>query len=110
MNRQTYLDAMGISRWRSRDAAPQPVVLCDDPTSLAGEPLVNEVLHLLGITAEQCRFANRVAAHEQVIWDLRLMNRPHKPGILYSAPLPQLRSGSEAKRALWQQVWQRETQ
>lgn len=24
MNRQTYLDAMGISRWRSRDAAPSP--------------------------------------------------------------------------------------
>lgn len=110
IKKECYLDAMGISRWRSRNASSRQVVLCDDIAITARHPLVHSVLALLGYQVDSCHFQNKAMMNDQVVWDLRKMNRPHRPGILYSLPITQLMQGSEAKRQLWQQIWQRDNQ
>ncbi|MGI2258730.1 DNA polymerase III subunit psi [Shewanella sp. GXUN23E] len=104
MKQQDYLDAMGISRWRVRSGEPRCLLLCDDPRLVTGHPLVAAVLRVMGLDIDKCHVADQLQAGDRVIWDMRLMNRPHKPGILYSSPLPKLLVGSEGKRALWQQI------
>ncbi|MCF1427017.1 MAG: DNA polymerase III subunit psi [Shewanella sp.] len=104
MKQQDYLDAMGISRWRRLSGEPRSLLLCDNPRVVDGHPLVAAVLRVMDLDIDKCHVADRLQAGDEVIWDMRLMNRPHKPGILYSSPLNKLLEGSESKRALWQQI------
>ncbi len=106
MKQQDYLDAMGVSRWRPRTGEPRNLLLCDDPRQLDGHPLIAAVLKVIDIDPEHIHIVDQVQTGDRVIWDMRLMNRPHKPGTIYSSPLNKLLTGSEGKRALWQQIWQ----
>lgn len=101
-----YLDAMGITTWVKRDTRTHHVVLTDDILAPLKSELVAEVLSLVGYQVADCRFVKKALSTDNIIWDMRLVNRPHKPGILYSLPLAKLQQDHTAKSALWQQLQQ----
>ena len=105
MKKQAYLDAMGITIWNHRDTKDNHVVLTDDPASLPKSKLAMNVLSLMGYHISECRFVKSALSTDKVLWDLRLMNRPHKLGVLYSSPLNKLQNSPKDKSALWQQLW-----
>lgn len=106
INKNTYLDAMGISRWSLKSNKEQLVVLTDDIDLTKKSRLVAEVLMLMGYSAKSCVFASKTSSLNRVVWDMRLVNRPHKQGILYSSPLMKLQTDPKGKAELWQQLWQ----
>lgn len=106
MKKQVYLDAMGISLWSSKDSRERIVVLTDDVKMTTNSELVKQVLSLLKISYEDCHFVTKAQLSDKVVWDMRLMNRPHKSGILYSEPLAKLQHNAKGKSILWQQLWQ----
>ncbi|GHB17838.1 DNA polymerase III subunit psi [Shewanella indica] len=104
-----YLHAMGIELWRSRQDSPAQVpfmlLVPDADERVLQHPLVLKVLALLGLEAGQCSVGNRPVAGQEVIWNM--FPEPVEGAWLHSSQPAQLMSGSEGKRALWQQIWHR---
>lgn len=108
VNTSTYLTAMGVTKWRERDTKVRPYqVICDDTSEFAkAQSLVDAVLKLIDVRREDCEFVTEPLKGKQIVWDLRRHKVRPRTAWLVSDPLLNLLSGSEAKRALWQQICQ----
>lgn len=103
MEKNAYLDAMGITRWKK--AVPQADILTIlvNPLRLkeVDSPLFTTVLNFIGIDIEHCRFAARVEPSTKVIWDMRGKQAVEGDDRLISAPINELEANADAKKALW---------
>jgi len=100
-----FLHAMGITQWRPKVGAGAPalLLLADDDYSLLQHPLVTTVLTLLGIAPEACQVISKVDAGAEVLW---CFGRSDEADAMISTPtIAELQQSSQAKRALWQQLW-----
>ncbi|MDX1282950.1 hypothetical protein [Shewanella colwelliana] len=110
MDKQAYLDAMGISRWVRQEMQLNPcVILHDQGVQLNLEhPIVTSVLALLEVDVKQVVTSYNGAKLSQVCWDMRSVKRPQIDTLISSAPIAVLEQQSSAKQALWQSICQRE--
>ena len=103
MEKNAYLDAMGITRWKK--AVPQNEVLTVlvNPLRIkeVDSPIISKVLALIGVDIAHCHFAVRAEANANVIWDMRGKQAVAGDDRLISAPINELEANIEAKRALW---------
>ncbi|MBB1270016.1 DNA polymerase III subunit psi [Shewanella sp. SR44-3] len=110
MDKKVFLDAMGISRWHFGAEEVKPfMVLCDGEFESYPEkqPLIAEVLCLLGLKLSQCQFGAMPIKGVQVVWDLRhTKTRPRTAWINSEPLLALLSSDGSLKRVLWQQICQ----
>ncbi|MCE9679006.1 DNA polymerase III subunit psi [Shewanella sp. AS1] len=110
MNRNAYLDAMGITRWRERSEAVDPCyILVDKGVRIEVEhPIVKSVLALLNINAEQVKVSTvlpkSAGKSSAIMWDLRCLKHPKVECILSSPPLSELEQTVQAKKQLWQSI------
>ncbi|KPZ68756.1 MULTISPECIES: DNA polymerase III subunit psi [unclassified Shewanella] len=112
MEKSAYLDAMGVTRWRSADAKGKPYLIIYDSEAdnngadISLHPLVTEVLSLLNIALADCDFDTEMVKGMQVVWDMRKLKVRPRVAWLVSSPLDELQQGHQAKRELWQQIYQ----
>jgi DNA polymerase III psi subunit len=110
MDKTVFLDAMGISRWRFGAEEVKPyMVLWDDELDYYPEnqPLVAQVLALLGVELTQCQFDSMSVKGVQVVWDMRQTKTRPRTAWVNSEPLKTLLSNDGShKRSLWQQIYQ----
>lgn len=107
MDKSAYLDAMGVSRWRSADAKGKPyLIIQDSDTDISQHAIVLEILGLLSVDLNDCEFDTEMVKGMQVVWDMRKLKVRPRVAWLVSAPLAALETGHQAKRELWQQIYQ----
>jgi DNA polymerase III psi subunit len=110
MDKTVFLDAMGISRWHFGAQEVKPyMVLWDDELEYPPEkqPLISQVLALLGVELEQCQFDSFPIKGVQVVWDMRQTKTRPRTAWVNSEPLDNLLSNDAShKRSLWQQICQ----
>ena len=103
MEKNAYLDAMGITRWKK--AVPQADILTVlvNPLRIkdVDSPIIGTVLSLIGADVNHCRFAVRAEGGAKVIWDMRGKQAVAGDDRIISAPINELESSVEAKKALW---------
>lgn len=108
MDRSVYLDAMGISRWRMGQGESKPFLVLHDEDfvpRLNKQPLLADVLTLLGLDLALCQFDTAPIKGCQVVWDMRTHKTRPRTAWVNSEPLPVLLTADVAhKRALWQQI------
>ena len=108
MDDSTYLTALGVTQWRLRDTKVRPFqVICDDESELKlAQPLIDTVLMLMGVPLDECEFTTEPNKAKQIVWDLRRHKVRPRTAWLVSEPVIGLLTGSDGKRALWQQISQ----
>ncbi|MCL1142028.1 hypothetical protein [Shewanella gaetbuli] len=107
MDKNAFLDAMNITRWRSADKPGKPyLILHDVDADLSQMAFIEQVLLLLNIALEQCDFDCELHKGPQVVWDMRKVKRRPRVAWLVSAPLAEVINSVEEKRLLWQQICQ----
>ncbi|MCL1065725.1 hypothetical protein L2735_02740 [Shewanella olleyana] len=105
MEKSAFLDAMGVTRWRSADAKGKPYLIIHDTESdISQHPIVSHILALLNIELADCDFDTEMVKGMQVVWDMRKLRVRPRVAWLVSAPLKELEIGHKAKRELWQQL------
>ncbi|WP_299004999.1 hypothetical protein [uncultured Shewanella sp.] len=120
MNKQAYLNAMGITRWTiRRPKLPVCTVLIDDDNTesqISEHPIFLSVLTFIGHSLGTCEFRTTEEKDDTIIWDLRRPKLEHallrrvsrkssnKQERLVSKPLWELEHSVEDKKALWQQI------
>ncbi|WP_298770419.1 hypothetical protein [uncultured Shewanella sp.] len=120
MNKQAYLNAMGITRWAvRRPKLPVFTVLIDDDNAIdkiSEHPIFLSVLEFIGHRVDACEFKATEEKEDKIIWDLRRPKPEHallrrvnrksanKQDHLVSKPLGELEHSVEDKKALWQQI------
>ncbi|MCL1073789.1 DNA polymerase III subunit psi [Shewanella dokdonensis] len=100
-----FLYAMGISQWRlkARADAPTLLLLADDDQTLLQHPIVATVLAQLGIAPDTCQVTAHASAATPVLWCFG--NAMPAEAMISTPTLAELQQSSQAKRALWQQLW-----
>ncbi|EGM71151.1 DNA polymerase III subunit psi [Shewanella sp. HN-41] len=108
MNKSAYLEAMAITSWQVRDTQVKPyqVIWDRDGELPQADPLIDTVLRLIDVAREECDFDCEPRKGKQIVWDLRRHKVRPRTAWLVSEPLAALLCDSEAKRALWAQIWQ----
>ncbi|WP_285164572.1 hypothetical protein [Shewanella goraebulensis] len=107
MEKSAYLDAMGVTRWRSADAKGKPyLIIHDSDSDISQNQLVLAVLGLLDIDVADCDFDTEMVKGMQVVWDMRKLRVRPRVAWLVSTPLTALEVSHQAKRELWQQICQ----
>lgn len=103
MEKNAYLDAMGITRWKKATPQADILTILVNPLRLkeVDSPLFTTVLKFIGVDIEQCRFATRAEPSVKVIWDMRGKQAVAGEDCLVSAPINELEANADAKRALW---------
>ncbi|MDO6619835.1 hypothetical protein [Shewanella sp. 6_MG-2023] len=105
MEKSAFLDAMGVTRWRSADSQGKPyLIIHDDGDDISQHSLVKSVLSLLHIDESQCEFDTEMVKGMQVIWDLRKMRVRPRVAWIITDPIEALLQGHQGKRDLWQQL------
>lgn len=114
-DRANYLDAMGISRWVTKEGELYRYTIIVDVVnhSLLEQPLMLSLLTLLEWPVERCQLATVTdfssqtlsqMAHQGTLWDMRGLKQPAFNATISSASLEQLMQGAEKKRQLWQTI------
>ena len=103
MEKSAYLDAMGITRWKKAVPQADIMTILVNPLRLkeVDSPLFTTVLSFIGVDIEHCRFAARAEPAAKVIWDMRGKQAVESDDRLISAPINELETNVEAKKALW---------
>jgi DNA polymerase III psi subunit len=104
LNREDYLDAMGITRWTDvNNVLPAVIILHDQGMQLdINHPIIQVVLSLLSIESSQVQLTAKL--QQNVFWDMRKLKLPKMDSVISSAPLNVLEHEVKAKRALWQSI------
>ncbi|WP_299811076.1 hypothetical protein [uncultured Shewanella sp.] len=103
MEKNAYLDAMGITRWKKAIPQADIMTVLVNPLRIkdVDSPIIGIVLNLIGVDVNHCRFAVRAEEGAKVIWDMRGKQSVASDERLVSAPINELESSVDAKRALW---------
>ncbi|ABV88474.1 hypothetical protein [Shewanella pealeana] len=103
MEKNAYLDAMGITRWKKAIPQADIMTVLVNPLRIkdVDSPIIGIVLSLIGADVNHCRFAVRAEVGSRVIWDMRGKQAVSGVDRVVSAPINELESSVEAKRALW---------
>jgi DNA polymerase III psi subunit len=108
MDKSAYLDAMGITRWRSGHDEPKPFLVLHDEDFVPifnKQPLLAEVLFLLNVKPEECQFDTELVKGCQLVWDMRSQKTRPRTAWINSEPFAALLTPEAShKRALWQQI------
>ncbi|WP_076416783.1 DNA polymerase III subunit psi [Shewanella sp. UCD-KL12] len=106
MDKSSYLDAIGITRWvRAGKAVSSHIVLVDKMDSeLAVNPLITAVLASAACQLPQCTFSDTLPSNAHVFWDMRRLKLPRVDARLSSPPVNQLATNTDAKRKLWGEI------
>jgi len=106
MKSSDYLDAMGVARWVKPELKPELAVVLVNPRRLTetSSPIITKVLEMMGYDREHVRFASKAEANIKVIWDMRGKQLSPNTEILLSAPINEIESDPEAKKALWRNM------
>ena len=106
MKSSDYLDAMGVTRWIKPELKPELSVVLVNPRRLTetGSPIITKVLELMGYDREHVRFASNAEANVKVIWDMRGKQSSVSTEMLLSAPINEIETNPEAKKALWRNM------
>lgn len=116
-----YLDAMGIPIWSQNKAHKQapgikPYWVKLDASVVSAEkpyahPIVLTVLKLLNIGVDECTFSSVKPEGSKLVWSLgshQKGTRVVEEQVLDSKSLASLESSSDAKRQLWEALYQLE--
>lgn len=103
MKASAYLDAMGIIRWKKAVPPSEVLTVLVNPLRIndVSSPIISTVLNMLGYDIAYCRFAVRAQSGSRVIWDMRGKQAVTNENTLVSAPINELESKADAKKALW---------
>ena len=106
LERNAYLDAIGITRWVEKGAdLPFYPILVDRGTSVSVEhPIIRQVLTLFPEQERQVVVCDTLSGTKEVFWDMRSVRLPKVACVISSAPLTVLEQQAKAKRALWQAI------
>ncbi|MBR9727741.1 hypothetical protein ACFOD0_05420 [Shewanella intestini] len=105
MDKNAFLDAMNVSRWRSADTPGKPyLVLHDLDADMSNNQLLTQVLKLLNVDLEQCEFDCKPISGMQVVWDMRKVKMRPRVAWVVTSPLADILPNADEKQQLWQQV------
>ncbi|WP_144213128.1 hypothetical protein [Shewanella donghaensis] len=105
MEKSAFLDAMGVTRWRSADTQGKPyLIIHDDDVDISQHGLVKSVLALLNIDQSQCEFDTEMVKGMQVVWDMRKLRVRPRVAWIITDPISALEQGHQGKKELWQQI------
>ena len=106
MKSSDYIDAMGISRWVKPELKPELSMVLVSPRRLTetDSPVITKVLEMMGYDREHVRFVTSAEGKAKVIWDMRGKIDSTPANILQSAPIHEIESNPEAKKALWRNM------
>ena len=111
MDKNAFLDAMNITRWRSINKPQLPfLVLHDVDADLSNQVLIENVLFELGVDITQCQFDCEMVKGPQVVWDMRKVKSRPRVAWIISPPLGEVFRQPNEKRQLWQQICQYKAQ
>ncbi|WP_162599202.1 DNA polymerase III subunit psi [Shewanella algidipiscicola] len=104
LNRDDYLDAMGVTRWTdANNVLPRAVILLDYSGQLdLSHPIIQIVLRLVDVESAQVQLTTKL--QHNILWDMRKLKLPKVNSVISSAPLNELERDVQAKRALWQSI------
>ncbi|WP_394206063.1 DNA polymerase III subunit psi [Shewanella waksmanii] len=109
LDKAAFLDALGVKRWRpSTPMGERLVILVDSGDHLQGDhPLISSILRLVDCENATVDIQENYSRDMTVFWDMRARKLPKASCVLSSPPLSKLQQESHAKRALWQQIYER---
>lgn len=106
MNKQAYLDAMGITRWvEAKSVPPAVLILLDRGVDVdVQHPIITVVLDLLGMASASPLVTNKFDGRT-VFWDMRKLKLPKVECRISSDPLSVMEREVKAKKALWESIY-----
>lgn len=109
LNKEAFLDAMGIDRWSKASPAAKRLAILIDAGSAIDEqhPIIASVIQILEHDTNAIDVTTSYRKDCGVFWDMRLRKLPKVSCTLSSPPLAQLEGNVEAKKALWQMIYER---